>query len=570
VVRWSVERVARPAAGLFRPLELSRLDVRRGARSVVQAKAGPAGPNTPLNGGEKAPLTVVADCSGLAPGFYHAGLRFRSAANKAPLEVEGFSDEVRVEVRVEVVVPGRQVTAAPAAGPAPVVGAPASLRVAVTAYGCDVGQGQVFAVDDSNRLVGEPVAVDARRRVKPAAETKVAEGVQTAEFLVPVVPTRAGRNNFVVLWPRYLKANPGETGASSSWGSKDQNAVPVSVVAVGQLNVSPTLAGLGEEVVVRAVVDPGTVPKAGGFVLLGHTPGMQTLEVELVSPEGGDYVGVYRVGEAGVYRLVQSASGQIPLKGAEFRGSFSLERPTRHAEMLYGGGALMRVVLGAWRSNLEQVTLPQVARLTNADAGRCEWEARLVYPRREADSRNILELKDLDAVEVGPFDAERHLAARLVVEQADGEAAEVDERHQKGALKNGQSLVLGVESRLSESALEQMEGERPGRHQALDRLNGMLVELRLKWFDDDNKLIGERALRVPVAVQTQNWKLQGLLYGILDLGFLSVVAGGAWWGYRKFRPRKGPPAGEREETRRVDRAPQPPAAAPELPPGWEE
>ncbi len=573
-VHWCVERVKQSEAGMFRPLDPNRLDVKIGDKPLKLDEGVLAGPNTPLKPGEKITLTVGVDCAGLAPGYYHASLRFPSLVNKGALEKVGkFSDEIKVEV----IVPGRQVTVTqPTSKPA--VGTAAPLRVVVTAYHCDVGTGQVFAADAVNNVTGKPVVIDASKQVKPDPVTKWPEGVRTVEFVVPVEPSRAGRNNFLVLWPRCLRANSGETGEPIPTAPKDQIARAVSIVALGRLTVTPAMAGIGEEVTIKAVINPDTVKANRTFALTGTAPGGSPIEVEMAAAkEAAIYTGKYRIREEGVFRLVSGAGGKVPLLPLQMRGSFELEQPGRDAKMLYGGGDVMRFIMGVWCSNLEQVSLPEAARLTNKDAGRCVWEARLVYPQRVAEAQTILQQgKDLYTIETRDFDVDLHLDSKLVViEQPEGESSDVNERHKQGVLKNGQTLVLGVQSNLSTRARDQLYEDAPGeKHQSLDQLNGMLIELDLKWLDEDDRIIGQRVVRVPLAVQTQNWKLQGLLFGLINSVLLGMVAVGGWWTYRRLRPRKNQDesTGIKEDGNGEDSS-EPttqPTAPAELPPGWEE
>jgi hypothetical protein len=498
-------------------------------------------------------VEVVVNAAGLAPGFYRGGLRFRSTANKQPLQVEDFVpvEGFSQELTVEVLVPGRSLEAAQVEGSTARVGAPVPLDVTVTAYDCDVDQGRLWPLNDEGKRSGPVVVIDDKTPKKEVPDPQAPELVRRVTCTVPVTPRRAGRNAFLVVWPRFLEGN-GKEGPSAAGAPKGQMGKVVTVTAEGRVKVEPEVAAVGEVVTVTAAVDPAAARKESGGLVLQAVPGEgEAVSVEMRDPHGdGNYTGQCKLTQPGRYRVVLPEGSGLRLAEGRVEVGFRLDQPVREAEMLYGGGWVMRGLL-FWKPNLERVSLRDVVRLENKEAAECRWEARLLFPKREHESERIAQKKGLDNVETQPFDGQMHLDTHLVPQSTTGTRQDVPGGF-KGVLKNGQVLELGAESSLSEDALTQLFSN--GQHQTLDRANGMVVELKLAWYDGSGAKVGERVVRVPLVVKTAHWAWQGAAAAAVYL-VLAVVIGyfvRRWW---KNRPRPAPEPGEPGEPERRDEGP---------------
>ena len=302
VVRWSVKRVPLARKGLLQPLEEKRLTVQYKDRSVIEEKDQPAGPNTPLAPGEKCDLTVAVDCAGLAPGWYHAGLHFQSSANDQPLKVEGFSEDLTVEV----LVPGRDLRAMQVEGSKAQVDAATPVRVEVTSHGCDLGWGGITLVDDKGKAVGPVQPIEAQHKITEEADPQDSS-LHRAKFVIQVMPRRAGANTYLVTWPRCFPSNEqeGTQRPAAAGVSRGELAQLVTVVADGRIEVKPEVGFVGEQVKVFVTAAPAASKGMGVLTLqAAHPDQKDPASVELRDPQGsGQFTGAFPLSTPGVYTL---------------------------------------------------------------------------------------------------------------------------------------------------------------------------------------------------------------------------------------------------------------------------
>ncbi len=138
-------------------------------------------------------------------------------------------------------------------------------------------------------------------------------------------------------------------------------------------------------------------------------------------------------------------------------------------------------------------------------------------------------------VEVGTtlrYDPSKHLETQLLHSSAQTPAAggaEAADWQASGWLKDGETLNLGIESRLSEPARALVFGG-SSDHPTLNGRNGMAVEFQLQWVDESGVPVHERKLFVPFYVNTRPaW---GTWVGMLLTAI--VVIGGGFFGYLRL------------------------------------
>jgi prepilin-type N-terminal cleavage/methylation domain-containing protein len=157
----------------------------------------------------------------------------------------------------------------------------------------------------------------------------------------------------------------------------------------------------------------------------------------------------------------------------------------------------------------------------------------LHFPKSVDDARD---LKDKNAGELGlvkrtSFDGTIHLDARLISARCTGQPG-IQEAHKlTGTLRSGDELQVDTVVKLSDDARAKI-AENLG-HKTLDKANGMIIEIRLTWMDDDGAEM-TRTMYAPVNVHTRDWWYWwGLTFTLIEVMIALVLVGIAGrWAYR--------------------------------------
>jgi hypothetical protein len=515
-VRWWVEVLDKPKEGaLGQVLEPARLDVSFKGQSVLDRK-GPADPATPA---QPCLLSVTARTSGLAPGLYRSTLRFHSY-EKAPTE-EG----IPYDQEVQVVVPGRGgLLVAPAEGARPRVGQDVELRVGVVCYNCEPGTGELWLCDAAGTPAGTPIPISERIHAAPDAQLP---GVVRYQYAVKFKPNRAGTNKVQVTWPPLC---PGAAGAS----------FPLSVPVSGSLEVSQRFCHRDEEIVVRAIVEPGSVTSGRLAVqaVRRSDPAKRPVSIELndngtdadTVANDGIWSGKVSLPELGEYDLSLPQGPGVPrLDPVKVEVGFELQATAHLGGIVHGGNPVLRTLffLG------EGLQVDDALHLVNKRSVPCQWNAQLRFPKTVDFARNIMQ-HDLQVATAEHWDPSLHLDTQLT-----GRAAEKDlssNRQQGGSLRDDEFVSLGINSKL------------PAGGSLPDGTHGMAVEVVLHWTEENGD-VSERVVRVPIIVESYPWysSTQVWMLGALYLVILGVAG---WFGLRGLRQvgagvaeaRKRPPA----------------------------
>jgi hypothetical protein len=540
-VRWWAEVLDKPKEGVIgQALEAGRLDVSFKGQSVLDRK----GPADSVTAAQPCLVAVTARTSGLAPGLYRATLRLHSY-EKAPKE-EG----IPFDLEVQVVVPGRTgLQVALAEGVRPRVGQEVELRVGLLCYHCEPGAGELWLCDAAGTPAGTPTPLSQRIHAAPDAQLP---GLVRYQYAVKFKPSRAGANKVKVTWPALCPEAGGTDGGVSL-------AVPVA----GTLEVSQRFCHRDEEVVVRAIVEPGSVTSGRLAVqaVRRSDPAKRPVSIEL-NDNGADadtvandgvWSGKVSFPELGEYDLsLPPGQGAAPrLDPVKVEVGFELRSTVALGGVVHGGNPLLRTLffLG------EGLQVDDALHLVNKRSEPCQWTAQLRFPKTVDDARNILQ-HDLEVATAERWDPSLHLDTQLAGRAADKELSR--NRQQAGSLKDDEAVSLGVNSKL------------PPDGSLADGAHGMAVEVVLHWTEENGDL-SERVLRLPIIVETYPWyySTQVWLLGALYLVILGVAG---WFGARGLRQllaglaeaRKQPPADDegKPKTPPVEK----PASKPKPPP----
>jgi hypothetical protein len=507
-VRWSVERVtAKPGPGTALAPEDGRLDVLFNGVSVLATKAGgkdpgaEGGPRNPIDRDHPCPLTVRVSRKGLAPGLYRAALRFRSREDR-PEAGEGLVNDLTIHV----VVPGRgELTATRADAGALYLGGEARVRVEVAAYDSDPGQGVLRLLSESGEPTGPPIPLN---KLEASAPDPSVPGRVVHHYAVTMKPQRAGKNIYEVRWPRF---RPGDGPTD------DVLTYSLPLEALGVIEAKHRVVGVNEDVLIRATIDPARRPEGGGPVVLHvldrSDKDRDPVRVELYDdgkPESGDeragdgiYSGRHRFSGPGTYDIVApEGDGVGPLRPEVLHVNYEFRCPDRLGTLEYGSGEGLR-----WLGISEELSDPHVIQLINRRPERCRWRARLLFPKGGAEAQQVNE-RTVGSLPSGPeADPRVHLETRLT---GPGDADAEPGWTLGGVLQQDQEVELGVESKLSQAALDEAYGHSaPGTppHPALGKTSAMLLEVELEWLDDQGQVVERRAIRTPLSVATRHWTM---------------------------------------------------------------
>jgi hypothetical protein len=521
-VRWSVERVAAKAPGLGTTLKPDdgRLHVLFKGSSVLPAPGETGkdpelrgGPRDPLRSGSPCRLTVRASRKGLAPGLYRTVLRFHSREDR-PDAGAGQANELTVYV----VVPGcANLTAARADARPLYLGDEALVRVEVAAHDRDPGQGMLRPLDGKGNSSGPGIPL-----TRPEASTPdpAVPGKIVHRYLVKAAPRSAGKNAYEVRWPRFHR---GEGPA------EDVLKCPLTLAALGVIEVKQRVVGVNENVFIRATIDPAQRPQGDSPLVLHlldrSDRTRDPVEVELHDtgkPEDGDeragdgiYSARYPFTSPGTYEIVAPKGGEVgPLRPAEAHVNYEFRYPDRLGTIEYGSGDWLR-----WLGISEELSAAQAIQLSNRRPERCRWRARLLFPKGAMEAHQVTE-RNVGSVPAGPeADPRVHLDARLT---GPGAAEAGPGWTLGGVLQQDQEVELGVESKLSQPALDEAYGHSAAGaapHPALGKSSALILEVELEWLDDQGQVVERRTLRAPLAVATRHWTMNPKPW-ILGGGFL--------------------------------------------------
>jgi hypothetical protein len=483
--------------------------------------------------------------SGLAPGLYRSTLRFHSY-EKVPTE-EG----IPYDQEVQVVVPGRSgLQVSPAEGARPRVGQDVELRVRVVCYNCEPGTGELWQCDAAGAPAGVAITISERIHAAPDAQLP---GVVRYQYAVKFKPGRAGTNKVQVTWPPLC---PGAGGAS----------VPLSLPVAGSLEVSQRFCHPDEEVVVRAIVEPGSVTSGRLAVqaVRRSDPAKRPVSIELndngtdadTVANDGVWSGKVSFPELGEYDLsLPQGQGAAPrLDPVRVDVGFELHATTALGGIVHGGNPFIRTLffLG------EGLQVDDALHLVNKRSAPCQWNAQLRFPKTVDFARNILQ-HDLQVATAERWDPSLHLDTQLT-----GRAAEKDlsvNRQQAGSLKDDEFVSLGINSKFPPA------GSLP------DGTHGMAVEVVLHWTEENGD-VSERVVRVPIIVESYPWYYSTQVWLLGSLYLVILIAAG-WFGVRGVRQllagvteaRKRPPAGDEglPKTPPVEKPASKPKPAPKKP-----
>jgi hypothetical protein len=522
-VRWSVERIAaRPGPGQPLALDDGRLDVLFNSASVLSPPGGKGaltkgGPRDPIRRDHPCPVTIKLTRAGLAPGLHRAALRFRSREDRADAG-EGLVNDLDVYV----IVPGRGDLMASRADAGPLyLGGEARLRVEVASYDSDPGRGELRLLDEKGAPAGPavPLAQPVASVPDPAVPGKILH-----RYEAKVTAPRAGTNVCEVRWPRF-RAGVGPEG--------DALVSRVSMEALGLIEARSREVGVNEDVLIRATVGPARRPEAGSPVVL-HVIDRADKERDPVRLElfddgkadsgderagDGVYSARHRFPGPGVYDIVSpEGEGPGPLRAEVIHAGYEFRAPDRLGTIEYGGGDWLH-----WLGIHEELSDPHAIQLANRRPERCRWRARLLFPKGGLEARQVNTL-NVDSLPAGPeADPRVHLQTRLTGPSG----ANVGPAWTLGGeLQQDQEVELGVESKLSQAAADEVAGAsapNAAPHPALGKTSAVLLELELEWLDDQGQVVGRRNLRVPLAITARHWALNPkpwILGGALLVGLL--------------------------------------------------
>jgi hypothetical protein len=541
-VRWSVERVAAgPGPGTALDPADGRLEVLFKGTPILTTGAGGGkdpskvgGPRDPIDSRNPCTLTVKVWRKKLDPGLYRAALRFRSREDRKDAG-EGLVNDLQVHV----VVPGRGELSAARADAAPLyLGGEARVRVQVAGYDSPPGQGSLRLLDAKGEPAGPPVAL--AEPVSSAAADVPGKKVHRYEATVTL--PRAGKNVCEVRWPKF------RTGDGPA---EDVLRVELPLEARGVIRAAQQVVGVNEEVLLQATIDPARRPEGSGPVvlrLIEQSDRDRELTVPLFDdgkPENGDeragdgvYSAKYQFPAAGTYEVVSpEEGGPGPLKPVVVHVSYELRPPDRLDRLgtiEYGGGDWLR-----WLGIREEVDSPGAVQLKNWRPERCRWRARLLFPKGGLQGRQLT-ARNAGSVQADPTpDPRVHLDAKLTGPAAGkggpGWAL-------SGELQKGEEVDLGVEARLPQAALDEVQGNSaPGEpHPVLGKSSAMLLEVEMEWLDDRGQVVERRNVRLPLSVNVRPWT-QNPTPWVVGIAALVALFVGARVLLRLFRRGRRPP-----------------------------
>ena len=359
-VRWGVEQI-KPGGGTGQSLDPGdgRLAVLFNGVNVLPPRKGPSDPITQ----KPVPVTIRVTPNGLAPGLYRTALRFHSYED-LPGEPGGKDPQgLTNDLELELLVPGRQVTAEVVPAARPQLGQECAVQVTVVCYACAPGKGELRVVDKAGHPL-EPSRVIGGPPVKTEQDPNLPER-SWHMYLVKVPLKRAGKNRFQINWPGLIP--------------QDVNHAPVELDALGVIEVKPgvprqDVLRLEEEVVIRATVDPAQVGPAGRVVLHAindRDADKQPLTIELTADDragDGVYSGRFTFKHLGKFTISPAAG--LTVTPVTVQVGFEFDCPHNVGTFEYGGGAIQELF-----QIPQELSAPGVIKLTNKLPVTCRWRA---------------------------------------------------------------------------------------------------------------------------------------------------------------------------------------------------